>query len=200
MVDEAQNIAMAIEHVNRKGKTYYLHQGKTKTGKPKYFFSMKSEGNLVNTIPKGYEMYENPHAQVFLRKIQPQIVRPTEVESVQAGVKRYAKVEHFIVDAKGKHIVVYLCDQNMDALMSLASMGLGGNIARMQETLLRSATYSPMMRFVLEDEETREFGVERWCFRGSVDDWIMLDRSHDLQTLIKNYTPHLGQESFYDLR
>jgi hypothetical protein len=77
--DKAQNPAMAIEHINRKGKTYYLHEGKTKTGKPKYFFSMKSEGNLVNKMPEGYEIYENPNAQVFLRKIQPQIVTPEEV-------------------------------------------------------------------------------------------------------------------------
>jgi len=37
---------MAITHVNTKGKTYYLHQGVTKTGKPKYHFTMKSELNI----------------------------------------------------------------------------------------------------------------------------------------------------------
>jgi hypothetical protein len=35
---------MPITHVNAKGKTYYLHQGVTKTGKPKYHFAMKSDG------------------------------------------------------------------------------------------------------------------------------------------------------------
>ena len=30
--------AAAVQHVNRKGDRYYLHQGRTKTGKPKYFF------------------------------------------------------------------------------------------------------------------------------------------------------------------
>lgn len=199
MVDEAQNPAMAIEYLNRKGKTYYLHQGKTKTGKPKYFFSMKSEGHLVNQIPEGYEIYENPNAQVFLRRIPPQIVTPAEVAIVRDGVTREAKNERCIVDVKGKHIVVYLCDQNVDALMALTSMGLGGNPAKMQETLLHSVTYSPVMQFVLGDEETREFAVERWCFRGSVDDWIRLDRDRDLEALVKKYAPHLGQESFYEL-
>jgi hypothetical protein len=190
---------MAIEHVNRKGKIYYLHQGKTKTGKPKYFFSLKSEGTPVNRMPEGYEIYENPNAQVFLRKIPPQIVTPEEVDMVQAGVKRYAKGEHCIVDVKGKYIVVYLCDQNVGALMEITSMGLGGNTTKMQETLLRSVTYSPMMQFGLEDEKTREFGVERWCFRGSVDDWIKLDSGCGLKALVKKYVPHLGQESFYEL-
>jgi hypothetical protein len=196
----AENTAMAIEHVNRKGKTYYLHQGTTKTGKPKYFFSMKSEGPLVNTLPKGYEIYENPNAQVFLRKIKPPIVTPEEVAIVQNGVKRYAQIEHFIVDVKGKHIVVYLCDQNVEALMEIASMGMGGNSTQIYKTLLNSVTYSPMMQFVLQDKKTRNFTLERWCFRGSVDDWIVLDSAIDLNALVKKYAPHLGQESFYNLR
>jgi len=35
---------MSVKHVNRKRDTYFLHEGKTKTGKPKYFFSKESEG------------------------------------------------------------------------------------------------------------------------------------------------------------
>ena len=57
---------MVVEYVNRKGRKHYLHEGKTKTGKPMYFFSMKSEGNPANAIPEGYEIYEHPNAQVFV--------------------------------------------------------------------------------------------------------------------------------------
>ena len=32
---------MAIEHVNRRGDTYYLHEGRTRTGRPKFFFSLR---------------------------------------------------------------------------------------------------------------------------------------------------------------
>ena len=56
---------MPVKHVNRKRQTYFLHEGKTKTGKPKYFFSKDSEGNLLDAVPDGYEIYENPNAQVF---------------------------------------------------------------------------------------------------------------------------------------
>ena len=35
---------MAITYTNRKGKTYYLHEGVTKKGKPRYYFSLKDEG------------------------------------------------------------------------------------------------------------------------------------------------------------
>ncbi len=189
---------MAIEYVNRKHQTYYLHAGKTKTGKPKYFFSMKPEGNLVEAIPEGYEIYENPNAQVFLRKVQPRVITPEEVAIVREGVKKFAKLDHFMVDVKGKHIMVYLCDQNVDALMDLVASSPRRD-AGMMDRLTQSFTYSPMMQFVLVDEETREFEVERWCFRGSVDDWLGLDSSSDLKALVKKYGRHLGKESFYEL-
>ncbi len=35
---------MSIEYVNRRGDKYYLLQGKTKTGKPKYYVSRKPDG------------------------------------------------------------------------------------------------------------------------------------------------------------
>lgn len=190
---------MAVEYVNRRRQQYYLHAGTTKTGKPKYFFSMKTEGALVDTIPEGYEVYENPNAQVFLRKIQPQIITPEEVAIVQEGVKKFAKFDYFIVDVKGRHIVVYLCDQNVDALMALVASSTTGD-SGVVDRMMQSFTYSPMMQFVLVDEATREFEVERWCFRGSVDDWLGLDRSTDLKALVKKYGGHLGKESFYQLR
>ncbi|MBC7972499.1 MAG: hypothetical protein H7Z11_20635 [Verrucomicrobia bacterium] len=190
---------MSVEYTNRRGRKHYLHEGKTKTGKPKYFFSMKTEGTLVNAIPDGYEIYEHPSAQVFLRKILSQIITPEEVAIVREGVKKAAKLDYFIVDVKDKQIVVYLCDQDVDTLMEFASFAHGKDSARAREALIQSLTYSPMMRFVLEDAQTRAFVVERWCFLGSVDDWIALDASADLKALVKKYGFHLGKESFYDL-
>jgi len=62
---------MNIEYTSRSGKLYYLHIGKTKKGNDKYFFSSELNGNLAQSIPKGYEIYENVNAQVFLIKVQP---------------------------------------------------------------------------------------------------------------------------------
>ncbi len=81
---------MPVTHVNRKRDTFYLHAGKTKTGKSKYWFAKSTEGDLVESMPEGYEIYENPDAQVFLRKIVPQLVTPAEVAMVEEGLRRYA--------------------------------------------------------------------------------------------------------------
>ncbi|MCT7957156.1 hypothetical protein [Laspinema palackyanum] len=187
---------MALKYTNRRGQTYFLHQGTTKTGKPKYYFSLKPKGNLINVIPDGYEIYENPNSQVYLRKIKPKLFSDRELETVEQGIKQYSKVKNFIIDVKDKSIIIYLPDQDVDNLSDILSELGGRDISsRHIETLL---TYGPMMRF-LRRKDSKKFWVQRWCFRGSVDDWIDLAAGEDLESLVKKYAPHLGQESFYEL-
>ena len=56
-----------------------------------------------------------------------------------------------------------------------------------------------MLRFTLIDEERRLFGVERYCFRGSIDDWIWVASPNKLETQAAVFCKHLDKESFYDL-
>lgn len=60
---------------------------KTKTGKPKYFFSKKKNGDdLPGTIPDGYEIYERPGGMVYLRKFQKTPILKEELEYVQKKI------------------------------------------------------------------------------------------------------------------
>ena len=95
---------MPVQHINKKGQTFYLHQGITKTGKPKYFFSMKVEETLGDKIPEGFEIYENPNAQVFLRKIQPKIITDEEIRLVERGIKQYSKLKYYQIDVKNSSL------------------------------------------------------------------------------------------------
>ena len=162
---------MAIQHVNRKGKTYYLHQGKTKTGKTKYFMSGRADGELAESIPEGFEIHEDPNALVSIRKVVPTLVTPEEVALVQESASKSAGV-WALAQAEGEHIVVHLRE---------------------------GSRYTPMFRFTLVDEQKRRFAVERWCFRGSIDDWFPLLSEGDLKPLVKKTLPHLGKESFYEM-
>lgn len=192
---------MPITYTNAKGKTYYLHQGTTKTGKPKYHFSPKSEGNLVETVPEGYEIYEHPNAQVFLRQIQPKIITDEERQVVEDGMRKYASVSHYKIDVKGNAILIYTAAQNMSALTTILQgiPGAMGKEAQIMEILNRSAHYSPVMQFELIDEERRTFAVQRYCYRGSIDDWIYVGGSGKLKRLVQQYVKHLDKESYYEL-
>jgi hypothetical protein len=185
---------MPVTHVNRYRDTYYLHAGKTKTGKPRYWFSTKAEGDLVESIPEGYEIYENPDAQVFLRKIVPQLVTPAEVTVVEEGLKRFAPKQNCLVDVQGKQIVVYHAER---VFLDLEGFGFG-----LTELPTFNRRYMKVMRFTLVDEKDRTFRAQRWCFRGSIDRWIDLWESRsegNLSDLVKRFCPHIGQESFYEL-
>jgi len=191
---------MPITYTNTKGKTYYLHQGTTKTGKPKYYFSLEREGQLAAAIPEGFEIYENPNAQVFLRRIPPKIITDEERQVVEDGMRQYAEVQDYKIDIKGNAIVIYTADQDIDALADVFKDMYPGPSANTQlRTLLRQGIrYSPMLQFILEDAQRRTFVTQRYCFRGSVDDWIDIGYG-PLMTLVKQYVKHLGKESYFDL-
>jgi hypothetical protein len=189
-----------ITHVNAKGKTYYLHQGTTKTGKPKYYFSMESEGPLAESIPAGFEIYENPNAQVFLRRIPPKVITDEERQVVEEGMRKYASVQDYKIDVKGNAIIVYTADQSVETLAGLFK-DLHPNPSahpQLMATLRGVIQYSPMMQFVLEEKEQRLFTVQRYCFRGSIDDWIDLDQG-TLAQLVRTYVKHLGNASYFEL-
>ena len=167
---------MPVTHVSRYRDRYYLHVGRTKAGKPRYWFARSAEGDLVEAIPEGYEVYENPDARVFLRKIVPQLVTLGEIAVVKHGLERYAPGQNCLVDVQKEHIVVY--------------------------HLKRGNIYQKMLRFTLDDKKNRTFRVHRWCFIGSIDGWIDLWASGNegkLPDLVKKYCPHIGQDSFYEL-
>jgi hypothetical protein len=57
----------------------------------------------------------------------------------------------------------------------------------------------PVIRFVLKDEVQRVFAPERYCFRGSVEDWISIGEPDQLQRLTSRFLKHLGKDSMYEL-
>ena len=53
--------------------------------------------------------------------------------------------------------------------------------AGMRETFDRSARFTPVLRFILADESKRTFYVERWCYLGSIDDWVDIERGRAVE-------------------
>jgi hypothetical protein len=56
-----------------------------------------------------------------------------------------------------------------------------------------------MLVFQLVDGTRRTFQTHRYCFLGSVDDWIEIGKPGKLPTLVKRYVKHLGQDSYVEL-
>jgi len=192
---------MPITHTNAKGQTFSLYQGTTKTGKPRYYLAMQSEGTLAQAIPAGYEIYENPNAQVFLRRIPPKIITDAEHQVVEEGMHTYATVKDYKIDVRGKAILIYTAIQEIDALANLfkALYPDPTTNVELMANLRKAVHYSPMLVFQLVDAQRRTFQTQRYCFLGSVDDWIEIGKPGKLSTLVKRYVKHLGQDSNVEL-
>lgn len=187
---------MSIEYINRAGKKYYLHIGKTKKGNDKYFFSTKKDGTLANNIPKGYQIYENVNAQVFLSKILPKIILDGELEIIKKELQKQAKPQHYKYEVKKNIITIYEINQDLEGLSDIFPFA---SKSKIEECVMKSATYSPMMRFTLEDKEKRLFAAERFCFMGGIDDWIHIGDTNSLNKQARKFIRHFGKESFFEL-
>ena len=187
---------MAVQHTSRTGKIYYLHVKTTAARKPSYFFSTDANGSLADLVPDGYEIYENVNGQVFLRKKPVQIIQPVELALVEADLGRREDALRYWVEAKKGAIVVYQAGEtdSLDGMLAAFGRGRLSNAAKR-----RFASYIAMLRFTLVDKKTRAFVTERFCFRGSVDDWIHIGGPGVLTAQIHQFTKHLGRESFYEL-
>ncbi len=199
---------MTLQYTNRVGKIYYLSGGKTKSGKPQYYFSLQPKDNSVDTVPKGYEIYEHPeNAQVFMRKIRPRLISELEEQFVKNQVKALQRTRRYRVDCKDEYITIYESNVEPENLKSVLGNLLGrmptreGVDTKGAMDFLMSATdqdYTAILRFCLEDKEKRIFSVERFCFRGRADKWIYLAQSEDFKVLVKKYVDILGTDEFFE--
>ena len=79
---------LPVSYTNRKGQTYTLYRGQTKTGKPRYYFGRtgKSQGESVTELPPGFTISESVNGVVSLVKDRPSLIRPEEVAVIEATV------------------------------------------------------------------------------------------------------------------
>ena len=189
---------MAFTHTNRKGDQCYLHKGRTKKGNPKYFFSRKADGELLDEIPAGYELYENPNGLVFLRTVQPRMFSDEEIAIVGNGMRNYTDLEFYKIDVKGNAIIILLPLQDVEPIKEVISQFSLKTPAEINHTLQRIITFAPEMQLVLTDKEKRLFSLKRYCYRG-MGSWISLETSSDLKSLAKKCFKHSAKESAFDL-
>jgi hypothetical protein len=178
--------------------------GETKTGKPRYYFSREPKEGSPDQIPDGYRISESVNGIVSLVKDRPQLILPEETATVEAALARHPKSREYRVAVQRNQLVVYeRLGPDMETLSTIFGefSPLPSDVVRdgLQEQLDKTARFSPVMRFVLIDPEEREFNAERWCYLGSIDDWIDIGKSGKLQELAGSLIPKLGTDELFEL-
>jgi hypothetical protein len=196
---------MPINYTNRKGVTYTLYRGQTKTGKPRYYFGRpgQSQGEAVTELPAGFTISESVNGVVSLVKDRPSLIQPEEVATIEAAVQQHPKARQYRVAVKHDRIEIYeQVGPDYEALFSeLRRAGLSRpDLAeQLQAVEERYARYTPVLRFILLDPARRRFGVQRMCYRGSIDGWLELVQTGPVAKLASALIPILGTDQFYEL-
>jgi hypothetical protein len=194
---------MSVTHTNRKGITYTLCQGVTKTGKPRYTFVRDPQGKrVVAAIPEGWEISESVNGVVSLVKERPQKLLSEEIEAVKAAVRRHPRARNYRVNAKRDRIEVYeAVGPDVEDLIE-ALRGRGFDVLGLDERIRaereRYTQFTPVLRFILQDEETRVYRAQRWCYLGSIDDWLFITTG-PVEQLARRMIPTLGTDEFFEL-
>ena len=171
----------------------------TKTGKPRYFFACEPKGEAVDSVPEGYRIEESVNGVVSLVKERPRLIASNETATVQAALKGHPKPGNYLLAIKRNQIVVYERQGPDPEALSAIFADYGPLPQSAIEGLDQSAHYTPILRFVRHDSDRREFTAERWCFLGSVDDWISTGHSGQIEALARALIPLLGTDGFFDL-
>ena len=196
---------MPVSYTNRKGLTYTLYRGQTRTGKPRYYFARadQGQGEPVTELPPGFTISESVNGVVSLVKDRPALIQPEEVAVIEAAVQQLPEARRYRVAVKHDRIEIYeQIGPDYNALVSelhipgLSRPGLAEELRALEE---RHAQYTPVLRFILLDPKQRQFGSERMCYRGSVDGWLELVQTGSVAQLAGALIPTLGTEQFYEL-
>jgi len=198
---------MPITYTNRKGWKYFLCQGVTKTGKPRYYFSREQKGEPLEKVPEGYEITESVNGIVSLSKVRPILLLEQEIAIVELAIQNHPYAEKYRFDKKSKEIKIY--EQEGPDLLEIATMlatefGFPGVVPEdfnraMKEDHNIYAQYTPIMRFTLTDKKNRLFRAQRMSYLSGVDDWIDIEYDKSIEELANALIPTLGTDEFFEL-
>ncbi|MCD4671179.1 MAG: hypothetical protein K8R77_00815 [Anaerolineaceae bacterium] len=198
---------MAVTYTNRKGRKYYLCQGITKTGKPRYYFSREQKDKAVEKIPEGYEIRESVNGIVSLAKRRPKLLTDEEIAVVEAALKKHPEGKRYRLGVKFKEMAIYeAVGPDLEELAKMMAKEFGFSDARVVDFNRRMekehdiyTQYTPVMKFILSDKEKRLFDAERMCYLGSIDDFIGIDYDKTIEELAGALIPKLGTDALFEL-
>ncbi|MBM4025724.1 MAG: hypothetical protein FJ280_09990 [Planctomycetes bacterium] len=195
-----------ITYTNRKGVTYFLGRGVTKTGKTRYLFAREPKGEPVEEIPEGYEIRESVNGVVSLVKAQPVLLREAEIQAVKTAVRRHPRAKRFRVEARARQITVYEREREdpRDVMREIAARwGIPTlyeeQLAGFETEEVARGNFAPVLRFTLTDDTKRRFLAERMCYRGPSDHWIIISFNEPIEKLARTLIPVLGSDEFFEL-
>ena len=160
-----------------------------------------AEGNLAESIPDGYEIFERPGGLVVIRKSPKTPILPHELKYVQDKIAPISKqVENewaAFRQRMGMSVPVFDSERMplRDCWQSRYEAEIRGKEIIVYE--VRRGRVTPMLKFKLSNENTREYYASYW-YIGRSDGWRSLHSRGQLRDLADEHCPSLGSDDFYE--
>jgi hypothetical protein len=206
--------AMPVTYTGRKGLTYTLCQGTTKTGKPHYYFAREPKVQVLDQVPDEYAISESVNGIVSLVKDRPSQLHASETAAIEAQLHKHPKSRNYRLGVKSDRMEIYELvvpdPQTLIAALrreSALSPGtphcnhaVGASVAeQLQAERDRYGQFTPVLRIILADPGRRTFRAERMCWLGSIDDWIDIEPHVPFEKVVRVLIPKLGTDAFFEL-
>jgi len=190
---------MAKAFKNQLGKAYYLKSRKTKKGNTTYFLTTKLDDSCLDMLPKEYEVYENYSAKMlYIRKKKKSEFSAEDIAIIERELSKNDSIDGFELNIHGDEIKIYEMEDKSKNLSPDFFRGIAKDKLNIAKAYLMQYTENMSIKKITK-KGVVEYLVLRFCYRGSIDDWIVVDAGEDLETLAVSNLVHLGKESFFDL-
>lgn len=199
-----ESTSTALSYTNRVGATYYLHEGKTKTGRPRYFAAKTVREGAIAAMPSGYEFSESINGVVSVRRADTAVSRisQTDLAMVRAELSRHEHLRRHRAEVVKGEIVIFepMGGISFDAVAEMARspfVSPNGLKAQQLESTMVPKRYDPVLKFV-PAEEPHHYVVHRMTYRGD-GGWSYPLTIDPLRKVVKKYIRHVGTEGFFEL-
>jgi len=187
-----------VTYRNRKGVAFYLHQGTTKTGNPRYFMARNVGDGALSQVPSGFEICESINGVVSVRRAGKAVssVPDEDVAIVARVLASRRHLDSYKVQAVSGAIVIFEPYPRPADLQGFAQMiGMESWSARAIAERIAYARYDPVMKF---ERDGNHYSVFRMTYRGH-GGWSYPLSSGPLLALARKFLPAVGTEDFFDL-
>lgn len=177
--------------------TYYLHEGKTKTGKPRYFFAKTIRKGALSEMPVGFEVSESINGVVSVRRKRAgeAEVADADVEVVRAAVKHHRRLQDHEARVVAGAIVIFEPDTRRDELRPLESV-FGRQFPKsFINDRMKKTRFAPVMKF---EPDGKGYAVFRMTYRGE-GGWSWPLATGRLNEVARKFIQHIGTDEFFEL-
>lgn len=192
---------MFLTYKNRLGKSHFFRAATTAKGGTRYYITKSDKfPDLIETLPNGFEIYEDPYeGRVIFRKIVPCLVTQKEVDDVKKAVETSSDLKDIIIQGEGEAIVIWhsqfnsISGQDRNWTAEEASKHYGEHVNEWKK-------YDQNFMFVLIDADKRIFRAARRVYMSlGGGGYIPLKEGiGSLQYLTEKFCPYMGRESYFD--